>query len=261
MRNEPLAPFTWLRVGGPADVLFLPEDEADLAGFLGRPRSRCAGHAGRRRLEPDRPRRRRRGRGDPAGSGLLQGRGAGRRPHLRRRRRARRGAGARGGQGGDHGAGILSRRAGRDRRRLRDERRLLRRRDQGRVGRSLRPDPPRPAGDPVQRRDGFRLSQVPRRRRRRADLHRRPLPGPAGRACGDRGAHGRDHHAPRGQPADPRKDRRLHLQEPAWRQRLAPGRRRRLARKALWRSGVFPSARQLPDQHEQRHRRRSRGPG
>jgi len=27
-------PFTWLRVGGPAEVLFLPEDEADLAAFL-----------------------------------------------------------------------------------------------------------------------------------------------------------------------------------------------------------------------------------
>ncbi len=34
MVGEALAPFTWLRVGGPADVLFLPEDEADLAGFL-----------------------------------------------------------------------------------------------------------------------------------------------------------------------------------------------------------------------------------
>ncbi len=32
--NEPLAPFTWLRVGGPADVLFLPADEEDLAGLL-----------------------------------------------------------------------------------------------------------------------------------------------------------------------------------------------------------------------------------
>ena len=32
--DEPLAPFTWLRVGGPADVLFLPADEDDLAGFL-----------------------------------------------------------------------------------------------------------------------------------------------------------------------------------------------------------------------------------
>ena len=34
LRDEPLAPFTWLRVGGPADVLFLPADEADLASFL-----------------------------------------------------------------------------------------------------------------------------------------------------------------------------------------------------------------------------------
>jgi UDP-N-acetylmuramate dehydrogenase len=29
-----LAPYTWLRVGGPADVLFLPKDEADLQHFL-----------------------------------------------------------------------------------------------------------------------------------------------------------------------------------------------------------------------------------
>jgi UDP-N-acetylmuramate dehydrogenase len=32
--DQALAPFTWLRVGGPADVIFLPEDEADLADFL-----------------------------------------------------------------------------------------------------------------------------------------------------------------------------------------------------------------------------------
>jgi UDP-N-acetylmuramate dehydrogenase len=32
--DEPLAPFTWFRVGGPADVLFLPADEADLGDFL-----------------------------------------------------------------------------------------------------------------------------------------------------------------------------------------------------------------------------------
>jgi UDP-N-acetylmuramate dehydrogenase len=36
LRDEPLAPLTWLRVGGPADVLFLPEDEDDLAAFLAR---------------------------------------------------------------------------------------------------------------------------------------------------------------------------------------------------------------------------------
>ena len=34
LEGERLAPFTWFRVGGPADVLFLPADEADLAAFL-----------------------------------------------------------------------------------------------------------------------------------------------------------------------------------------------------------------------------------
>jgi len=34
--NEPLAPFTWFRVGGPAQILFMPADEADLAYFLTR---------------------------------------------------------------------------------------------------------------------------------------------------------------------------------------------------------------------------------
>jgi len=34
LRDEPLGPFTWFRVGGPADLIFLPEDEADLVSFL-----------------------------------------------------------------------------------------------------------------------------------------------------------------------------------------------------------------------------------
>ncbi len=34
LRDEPLGPFTWFRVGGPAQVVFLPEDEADLSHFL-----------------------------------------------------------------------------------------------------------------------------------------------------------------------------------------------------------------------------------
>jgi UDP-N-acetylmuramate dehydrogenase len=34
LRDEPLAPFTWLRVGGPADVIFMPADEEDLSAFL-----------------------------------------------------------------------------------------------------------------------------------------------------------------------------------------------------------------------------------
>lgn len=32
--NEPLAPFTWFRVGGRADAIFLPADADDLAAFL-----------------------------------------------------------------------------------------------------------------------------------------------------------------------------------------------------------------------------------
>jgi UDP-N-acetylmuramate dehydrogenase len=35
LANQTLADLTWFRVGGPAQVLFMPEDEADLAYFLG----------------------------------------------------------------------------------------------------------------------------------------------------------------------------------------------------------------------------------
>jgi UDP-N-acetylmuramate dehydrogenase len=34
MENAPLAPYTWFRVGGPADLLFIPADEDDLCAFL-----------------------------------------------------------------------------------------------------------------------------------------------------------------------------------------------------------------------------------
>jgi UDP-N-acetylmuramate dehydrogenase len=34
LRDEPLAPFTWFRVGGNADALFIPADPDDLAAFL-----------------------------------------------------------------------------------------------------------------------------------------------------------------------------------------------------------------------------------
>jgi UDP-N-acetylmuramate dehydrogenase len=34
LANEPLAPLTWFRVGGPAQALFMPEDEADLACLM-----------------------------------------------------------------------------------------------------------------------------------------------------------------------------------------------------------------------------------
>ena len=35
VEQAPLSEITWLRVGGPADVLYLPADEADLARFIG----------------------------------------------------------------------------------------------------------------------------------------------------------------------------------------------------------------------------------
>jgi UDP-N-acetylmuramate dehydrogenase len=34
IRDAPLAPYTWLRVGGPADLLFIPADAKDLEAFL-----------------------------------------------------------------------------------------------------------------------------------------------------------------------------------------------------------------------------------
>lgn len=34
LRDEPLGPFTWFRVGGPAELLFLPADADDLRDFL-----------------------------------------------------------------------------------------------------------------------------------------------------------------------------------------------------------------------------------
>ena len=40
-RNVPLAPLTWLRVGGPAEAMFQPADADDLAEFLQRSRPRC----------------------------------------------------------------------------------------------------------------------------------------------------------------------------------------------------------------------------
>ena len=57
MANQPLAELTWFRVGGPAQVLFMPEDEADLAYFLAPTAGRYSRHRGRARLQPDRARR------------------------------------------------------------------------------------------------------------------------------------------------------------------------------------------------------------
>ena len=127
LANEPLAPLTWFRVGGPAQALFMPEDESDLAYLLANlPREipvtviglgsnlivRDGGVRGRR--DPARPRIRR----NESRAGQ---------PRSRRRRRAGP-AGREGRAGGGHrGARILSRHSGRDRRRAAHERRRLRR--------------------------------------------------------------------------------------------------------------------------------------
>ena len=56
-----LAPLTWFRVGGPAEVLFVPADEADLAYALAaHPGGACPVTVDRPRLQPHRARRRRR---------------------------------------------------------------------------------------------------------------------------------------------------------------------------------------------------------
>ena len=95
--NAMLADITWFRVGGPAQVLFTPADEADLAYFLARLPREIPGIRHRARLQPAGARRRRAGRRDPPRARLLQDRGRARPPPARRHRRARRQARARGG--------------------------------------------------------------------------------------------------------------------------------------------------------------------
>ena len=65
LANQSLAELTWFRVGGPAQVLFTPADEDDLAYFLKASAEAIAGLCRRRRLQFDRARRRHAGRGDP----------------------------------------------------------------------------------------------------------------------------------------------------------------------------------------------------
>ena len=259
--DEPLAPFTWFRVGGPADVLFLPADADDLAAFL--------------RALPDEVPRRVLGVGsnvivrDGGVEGVvvrLAGRAfaeihieAGRAQGRRRRGRARRGGRPRRGQGWHRRPGVLRWRSGHHRRRADHERRLLRRRDQGRAAGRLGRRPAWRAAHLDAGRPRLQLS--PQRRPGRCDdLDRRPLPGLARRSRRHQGAHGRDHRPARGRPADPRKDRRFDLQESAGRFRLAAGRRGRLARPVDGRRQILRTARQLPDQHRRRDRRRSGRP-
>ncbi len=77
--DAPLAPFTWFRCGGPAEVLVRPADVDDLSAFLRGSVARCAGACDRRVLQPDHSRWRPAGRDDPSGARLLGDQGRGRR--------------------------------------------------------------------------------------------------------------------------------------------------------------------------------------
>ena len=78
------------------------------------------------------------------------------------------------------------------------------------------------------------------------------------RTGSDPGADERGADPPRNRAADPGKDRRLDLQESARQQRLETDRRRRLPRLARRRRAGLGNALQFPDQHRQRHRPRYR---
>ena len=54
LANQSLAELTWFRVGGPAQVLFMPEDENDLGYLLSQSAGRNSGDRHRSRLQPDR---------------------------------------------------------------------------------------------------------------------------------------------------------------------------------------------------------------
>ena len=259
--NEPLAPLTWFRTGGPAQALFTPADESDLAYFLANlPRDipvtvvglgsnlivRDGGIAGRR--DPARARLRRRSTVED-GNRVRAGAGA---PDVQVARAAQ--------EAGIAGLAFLSRHSRRDRRRAAHERRRLWRRDQGRSGRGARRRPRRQCPRLSQRRDGLHLS--PLRRAGRRDLHRRRCfrARRAIRAAilAEMNAH---HRSARRDAAASTPHRRLDLQEPAGQQGLAADRCRRLPRPRRRRRAGVRDALQFPDQPRQRdggrHRRRS----
>ena len=64
-----LADVTWFRVGGPAEVLYSPADEADLSYFMANTPIDDPRHHHRARLQSARARRRHWRRGDPSWGG------------------------------------------------------------------------------------------------------------------------------------------------------------------------------------------------
>ena len=175
--NQPLAELTWFRVGGPAQVLFSPQDTEDFAALLAELPAEVPVTVDRPRLQSHRARRRGRRRGDPARPRLRRDRRRGRLPRARRHRGARREGGARRPGGRNRRPVVPARHTRLDRRRAAHEWRRLWRRDQGRAGRGARRRPRRPHR--ALRQCGHALQLPPLRRPRRRDLHRGGIPGRA----------------------------------------------------------------------------------
>ena len=117
--------------------------------FLRNLAGRDSGDGDRRRLQPDRARRRHPGRGDPARrAASARSRSRTAIAVARRHRRARRHGRARGARCRHRRAGVPSRHSRHDRRRAAHERRRLRRRDQGRADRGARRRPRRAMSAP-----------------------------------------------------------------------------------------------------------------
>ncbi len=105
---------------------------------------------------------------------------------------------------------------------------------------------------------GASLRLSPLRRARGLHLHRGAVPGRARRAREDPRRDGRHRRLSRGGAADQEPHRRLDLQEPSGQEGLAAHRRRRLPRAFGRRRQGLGDALQLPHQRGQRHRRRPR---
>ena len=210
--NRGLADLTWFRAGGPAEVLFTPADEADLAQFLAgstRTIPVTVIGVGSNLLVRD---------GGVPGVVIRLGRGfAGLEPcgnpDPRRGRGARCPGGALRARSWYRWINLSERYTRHHRRRVADEWRGLWRGDQGCSGRSQGHRPPRGASRACQCRHALHLPSL--RRAGGSDLHRGAAAGPAGRPGRHCPAMDEITPAARLDAADQEPHRRLDLQEPA----------------------------------------------
>ncbi len=231
LANQSLAEFAWFRVGGRAQVFYLPEDENDLGYFLQNLPADIpvtVVGAGSNLIVRD---------GGVPGVVVRLGRGFNEikiednTSRHRRRGAARRSGRARGAGRRHRRACFLERHSRHHRRRIAHEWRRLWRRDQGRARRSARC---RPQGQPAhlqQWRNGIFLS--PLRRAGRCHFHWRGVSGPRRKPGGNCRRNGVDQNQAR-EDAAAQSHRRLHFQEPAEHERLETGGRGRLPRPHHW---------------------------